>query len=87
MEKRKEERKKEMERRRLEREKERIAKQSSPKRLTDLVVPQGDSDQEEFEQWKELDGSPNSSRSDAKVRRFIQALASKRKLLSFCVFG
>ena len=68
MEKRKEERKKEMERRRLEREKQRIAKQSSPKRFTDLVVPQGDPDQGEFEQWEELDESPSSPRSDVTVR-------------------
>ena len=68
MEKRKDERKKEMERRRLEREKQRIAKQSSPKRFTDLVVPQGDPDQGEFEQWEELDESPSSPRSDVTVR-------------------
>ena len=68
MEKRKEERKKEMERRRLEREKQRIAKQSSPKRFTDLVVPQGDPDQGEFEQWEELDEPPSSPRSDVTVR-------------------
>lgn len=68
MEKRKEERKIEMERRRLEREKQRIAKQSSPKRFTDLVVPQGDPDQGEFEQWEELDESPSSPRSDVTVR-------------------
>ena len=70
MEKRKEERKKEMERRRLEREKQRIAKQSSPKRFTDLVVPQGDPDQGEFEQWEELDESPSSPRSDVTVREY-----------------
>lgn len=75
MEKRKEERKKEMERRRLEREKQRIAKQSSPKRFTDLVVPQGDPDQGEFEQWEELDESPSSPRSDVTSSRSSQATA------------
>ncbi|RMX46617.1 hypothetical protein pdam_00020965 [Pocillopora damicornis] len=75
MEKRKDERKKEMERRRLEREKQRIAKQSSPKRFTDLVVPQGDPDQGEFEQWEELDESPSSPRSDVTSSRSSQATA------------
>ena len=67
MEKRKEERKKEMERRRLEREKERTTKQSSPKRLIDLVYPQVDSVQEEFEPWEDLDEATSSPRSDVTV--------------------
>lgn len=67
MEKRKEERKKEVEQRRLEREREKLTKQSSPKRLIDLVVPDVDSDHEEFEPWEDLDEAQSSPRSDVTV--------------------
>lgn len=78
MEKRKEERKKELERRRLEREREKATKQSSPKRLIDLVVPDAESNHEEFEPWKDLDEAQSSPRSDvtvsgmARVRRHVR---------------
>lgn len=75
MERRKEERKKELERRRLEREREKAKKQSSPKRLLDLVVPDAESDHEEFEPWEDLDETPSSPRSDATSRRSSQATA------------
>lgn len=67
MERRKEERKKELERRRLEREREKAKKQSSPTRLLDLVVPDAESDHEEFEPWEELDEAQSSPRSDTTV--------------------
>ena len=68
MEKRKEERKKELEQRRLEREREKATKQSSPKRLIDLVsVPDVESDQEEFQPWEDVDEAQSSPRSDVTV--------------------
>ena len=68
MEKRKEERKKELEQRRLEREREKATKQSSPKRLIDLVsVPDVESDQEEFQPWDDVDEVQSSPRSDITV--------------------
>ena len=67
MEKRKEERKKEQERRRLEREREKATKQSSPKRLLDLVIPDVEPDHEEFEPWEDLDEAQSSPQSDATV--------------------
>ena len=67
MERRKEERKKEMERRRMEREREKAKKLSSPKRLLDLVIPDAESDHEEFEPWEDLDEAQSSPRSDVTV--------------------
>lgn len=67
MEERKEERKKDLERRRREREKEKATKQSSPKRLLDLVIPDVESDHEEFEPWEDLDEAQSSPPSDATV--------------------
>lgn len=67
MEKRKEERKKDLERRRREREKEKATKQSSPKRLLDLVIPDVESDHEEFEPWEDLDEAQSSPPSDSTV--------------------
>jgi len=75
MEKRKEERKKDLERRRREREKEKATKQSSPRRLLDLVIPDVESDHEEFEPCEDLDEAQSSPPSDSTSRRSSQATA------------
>ena len=77
MEKRKDERKKEQERRRLEREREKATKQSSPKRLIDLVsVPDLETNHEEFKPWEDVDEAQSSPRSDVTVSGMVWVFRS-----------
>ena len=87
MEKRKEERKKELERRRLERDREKAARQSSPKRLIDLVaVPDVESDHEEFKPWEDVDEAQSSPGSDVTVSELAWVRKSFSKKWFSCLF-